>query len=140
MLGLVTDFCEEKHTLILGEVDSFVKRLVRGDAQRKGKIFVVRYEEHETFVIAEWLGRPKDIFVDVLNLGKSLKNFNQNKAKELCSRLFSPITPEQVSQHNQTAESDFLHEQQDYSDASEGRLRNGVILGPERFASPHFTN
>lgn len=138
MLGLATTYCEREHTIILGEVDSFLKRLVQGNASREGKLFVVRYEEHGTFVIAEWLGRPKDIFVDVLNLGKSLGNFNQSAAKELCARLFAPITMEQVNTHNQDAESDYLHNRQDWSDTSEERVQDGVIVGEERRTSPNF--
>ena len=140
MLGLATTYCEEEHTIILGEIDIFLKRLVRGHDSREGKLFVVRYEEHETFVIAEWLGRPKDVFVDVLNLGKSLSNFDQDRAKELCARLFAPITMKQVDTHNQAAESDYLHDRQDWSDASEERIQDGVILGEERRTSPDFMN
>ncbi len=138
MLGLVTTYDAREHSLIPGDVDAFVKNLVRNDPTRKGKLFIVRYEKHDTFVIAEWLGRPKDIFVDVLNLGNSLGNFDDGKAKELCARLFAPITMEQVDTNNQAAESDFLHERQDWDDASEERVRDGVIIGPERWASPDF--
>ena len=75
MLGLVSNYTSAEHTIIDGEMSRWVSRLVEGDPQRNNRLFVLRYNKLEVFCICEWLGKPKDVFVDVLNLGKSLGNF-----------------------------------------------------------------
>ena len=89
------------------------KRLVAGDPKRKDKLFVVRYNLHGTFVIAEWLAKPRDVFVDVMNLGHSLANFTREKAQELRHRLFAPVTAEETSRFIHQSESDYHHMRQD---------------------------
>ena len=96
MLGLVSNYSSNEHTIVGGELSLWLNRLVEHDLERKGKLFLVRYNELEVYVIAEWLGKPKDVFVDVLNIGKSLGNFGPAEAQELRNRLFNPIGSEET--------------------------------------------
>ena len=64
MLGLVSNYDSTKHTIIGGDISEWVNRLVKGDPQREGRFVIIRYNELGVFVIAEWLGRPKDVFVE----------------------------------------------------------------------------
>lgn len=118
-LGMVSFFDSDKHTIIPGELSDFCARLVEGDPQREGKLFVIRYEKLGVFCVCEWLAKPKDIFIDVLNLGKSLGNFTRQKAGELRHRLFAPITYEETARDSAEADSDYHHMRQDW-DGEEG--------------------
>lgn len=113
MLGLVSFYNTKEHTIIGGDIADFCKRLVEHTPQRAGRLFVVRYNKLGTFVIAEWLAKPKDIFVDVMNLGKSLANFDRKKAHELRQRIFKPLTAEGTVRQMAAADSNYHHFRQD---------------------------
>lgn len=110
MLGMVSVYNSNEHTFIGGEIDSFVKRLAE---QSNRDLFVVRYNKHGTFCICEFLSPNRDVFIDILNLGKSLANFDRAKAGELRMRLFRPVSAEVTSRKIANAESDYLHMRQD---------------------------
>jgi len=128
MLGMVSNYNTNEHTIIGGELARWLDRLVENDRERRGKVFLVRYNKIGSFVIAEWLGRPKDVFVDVLNIGKSLSNFGREKAEELRHRLFSPVTAEETMQFISGKDSDYLHGLQD-EDAEETERQALVARG-----------
>jgi hypothetical protein len=128
MLGLVSNYTTEDHTIVGGELSLWLERLIEGDPKRRGRIFLVRYNKLGVFVIAEWLGRPKDVFVDVLNIGKSLSNFGRVKAQELRNRLFKPIGPEETQRAITQAGSDFHHNLND-EDAEETERQELVARG-----------
>jgi hypothetical protein len=121
MNGLVSFYNSDEHTIIKGELAAFCERLVSSDHRHKGKLFVVRYNKLGSFVIAEWLTKPMDVFVDVMNLGKSLSNFTREKAHELRHRLFSPITAEETSRFIQRGDSDYHHMRQDENEEEQER-------------------
>lgn len=116
MLGQVSVFSDDKHTLIRGEMHDWLQRLIHDTSAGKRALFVVRYNEIGSFVIAEWMSNNHDVFVDVMNLGMSLANFNHGKAQELRKRLFAPITQSETLQHSAEADSDFHHELQDFNE------------------------
>lgn len=128
MLGLVSNYTTEDHTIVRGELSLWLECLMEGDPKRRGRIFLVRYNKLGVFVIAEWLGRPKDIFVDVMNLGKSLGSFGRVKAQELRKRLFDPLGPEETSRAVTQADSDYYHNLQD-EDAEETERQELVARG-----------
>ncbi|KKN55748.1 hypothetical protein LCGC14_0578970 [marine sediment metagenome] len=107
MLGLVSNYKSDEHTIVGGELSLWLNRLVADDRERKGKLFLVRYNELEVYVIAEWLGKPKDVFVDVLNIGKSLGNFTSAEARELRNRLFNPIGSEETKRSMTQTDRDY---------------------------------
>ena len=126
-LGMVSWYDSDKHTIIPGELSDFCSRLVEGDPKRNGKLFVIRYNELGVFVICEWLAKPKDIFVDVMNLGKSLGNFTRQKAAELRHRLFAPITYEETARGSAEADSRFHHDMQDGNEEEGERLAKCAV-------------
>ncbi len=128
MLGLVSDYSSDEHTIIGGELSSWLKNLMKGDPTRKDRLFLLRYNKLEVFCICEWLGKPKDVFVDVMNLGKSIGNFTQEKANELRHRLFAPITAEDTNQMVAQTESDYHHNLND-EDLEESERQERIAIG-----------
>lgn len=128
MLGLVSDYSSDEHTIIGGELAIWLKNLVKGDPQRKGRLFLLRYNQLEVFCICEWLGKPKDVFVDVMNLGKSIQSFTYEKAQDLKKRLFDPLSAEETCQAVSQAESDYHHNLQD-EDSEESERRERIAMG-----------
>lgn len=128
MLGLVSDYSSDEHTIIGGELSIWLKKLMEGDPARRDRLFLLRYIKLEVFCICEWLGKPKDVFVDVMNLGKSLGNFDMKKAGELRHRLFAPITAEDTNQMVAQTESDYHHNLND-EDSEETERQERIALG-----------
>ena len=128
MLGLVSNYNSDEHTIIGGELSEWLKRLIEGSSRRKGCLFLVRYNKLGVFCICEWLAGPKDVFVDVLNLGKTLQSFTQAKAQELRRRLFSSLTAEETNRATLQADSDYYHNLQD-EDAEETERQERVAVG-----------
>ncbi len=128
MLGLVSNYNSAEHAVIGGELGRWVATLTDGDPQRKNKLFVIRYRKLGVFVIAEWLGRPKDVFVDVFHIGKSLGSFGAEEALELKRRLFAPVTAEDTRRAINESESGYHHNLQD-EDAEETERQERVAIG-----------
>lgn len=128
MLGLVSDYTSAEHMIIGGEISEWLKQLVEGTSQRKGRLFLVRYNKLGVFCICEWLGKPLDVFVDVMNLGKSLGNFGRGESLELRRRLFDPLTVEDTARLTTEADSDYHHRMQD-EDAEETERNERVAIG-----------
>jgi len=128
MLGMISVYSPEEHTIIHGEIGSFCDRLVEHDPKRRRNLFVVRYNKLGNFCICEWVGGGRDTFVDVLNLGKSLGNFGYKQAQELKRRLFNPISTEETSKAIINTDSDFYHNLQD-EDMEETERQERVAIG-----------
>lgn len=129
MLGILSLYLPEEHTIIDGSgLPEFLTQLVEGDPQRKGRLFLIRYNKLGVFCICEWTGKNKDTFTDVLNLGKSLGNFGSKESQELRRRLFNPLTAEETSKVIIGADSDYHHNLQD-EDMEETERQERVAIG-----------
>lgn len=129
MLGMISVFTSAEHTVIRGSgIPEFLTQLVEGDPRREGCLFLLRYNKLGVFCICEWIGGGRDTFVDVMNLGKSLGNFDRKQANELRRRLFNPLTAEDTSKAIIGADSDFYHNLQD-EDAEETERQERVAIG-----------
>lgn len=128
MLGQVSIYTSDDHTIVRGELSLWLDRLVDGDPKRKGQLFILRYNKLKVFCICEWVGGGRDTFVDVLNLGDSLGNFSRTKAYELKRRLFDPLGPEDTNKILVQADSDFYHKLQD-EDSEETERVSRVAMG-----------
>ena len=128
MLGLVSDYSSDEHTIINGTLSDWLKRLMEDDPLRKGRLFLLRYNQLEVFCICEWLGKPKDVFVDVMNLGKSLQSFTREKANELRHRLFAPLTAEETCQVISQTDSTYHHNLND-EDLEETERQERIAMG-----------
>lgn len=110
MLGMCSNFCKDEHTLIGGEIGAFIERL----SEQSGRdFFVMRYEKLGVFCICEWMSPNHDIFIDTMNLGESLGNFDRSKSQELRMRIFAPLSAEETSTQIAEEESRYLHDRQD---------------------------
>ena len=101
---------------------------MEGSPQRGDCLFLLRYNKLEVFCICEWTDNHKDTFTDVLNLGKSLGNFDRKGADELRRRLFAPVTVEDTSQAIDRTDSDFYHGLQD-EDMEESERQGRIAIG-----------
>ena len=129
MLGLVSVYTSAEHTIINGSgIPEFLTRLIEGDPQRKGRLFLLRYNKLGVYCICEWTDGHKDTFVDVLNLGKSLGNFEKKEAQELRRRLFAPVSAEESAREIIRNDSDFYHNLQD-EDSEETERQERVAIG-----------
>ena len=128
MLGLVSCYTPDEHTIVQGEIGLFCNRLVEHDPQRRGNLFILRYNKLEVYCICEWVGGGRDTFVDVLNLGKSLGSFEHREACELRRRLFNPVTAEESSREIIRNDSNYYHGLQD-EDMEETERQERVALG-----------
>jgi len=129
MLGMISVYTSAEHTIIEGSgIPEWLERLVKGDPQREGRLFLLHYNKLGVFCICEWTGKYKDTFTDVLNLGKSLGNFGQKESQELRRRLFAPVSAEDTSRAIIGADSDYYHNLQD-EDSEETERRERVAVG-----------
>lgn len=116
MLGMVSNYNSEKHIKIGGEIGAYVSRL----AEESGRdLAVICYEKLAVFCIIEWMSPNRDVFIDIMNLGKSLANF---KPTELRRRLFKPLTCKGTSEFISKGDSDYHHERQDWNEEEGERL------------------
>jgi hypothetical protein len=122
MIGMVTHYNTKEHTIVGGEINDFCNRIV-ASSDGKRKLFVVHYNLIGVFVIAEWVGKVGDVFVDVMNLGNSMANFTREKAKELQKRVLAPDTCRATEVMLKSAESDHLHQMQDENAEEQERLQ-----------------
>ena len=128
MLGLVSCYTSEEHTIVRGgALSEWLNRLVEGSPQRKDCLFLLRYNKLEVFCVCEWVGGGRDTFVDVMNLGKSLGNFGHKESQELQRRLFAPVTAEDTSQAINSTDSDLYHRLQDEDSEETERLERVAI-------------
>lgn len=128
MLGLVSCYNPDEHTIFRGGISEWLERLVKGIPQREGCLFLLRYNKLGVFCICEWVGGGHDTFVDVMNLGKSLGNFDREQAHELRHRLFCPVNAEDTARAITGADSDYYHNLQD-EDAEETERQERVAIG-----------
>jgi hypothetical protein len=119
MLGMVSTWNKDEHTRMGGEIGAFIGRLAK---RSRRDLFVMRYEKLGVFCICEFLSPKHDVFVDTMNLGKSLANFDRAKRIELEHRLFRPIDCAETSQFIAETESDYHHERQDWNAEETERL------------------
>lgn len=125
MLGMISNYSKDKHTKVGGEINAYVSRL----AKESGRdLAVICYEKLEVFCIVEWMSPNRDVFIDTMNLGKSLANFTRAKATELRHRLFAPVTCQETSEFISKGDSDYHHERQD-GNAEEGERLAKVSRG-----------
>ena len=100
---------EKQHEVLSSEVARWSSR--NAPADWKDRLFTYRHSITENFVVAVWADKPFGIFTDVLNLGKSLSNFNRETADELLRRMWQPLSPSTISQQINRTQSDFHSKQ-----------------------------
>ena len=125
MLGCVSTFKRPDHTIIKGELRGWLQRETKSSRR---DFDLIRYNRLGVFCIVEFLSPNRDVFVDTMNLGKSLGTFDREKAQELLRRIFKPVTCDQTSRILSETDSDYHHMRQDWNDEeleSEARAKYG---------------
>jgi hypothetical protein len=84
------------------------------------RYFLYRHRVHETFVVARWAADKFGIFTDFLHIGHSLGNFDREMANEFRKRLYSPVSPKEISE----AMSDANAETRVKNDDSNDNIKN----------------
>jgi hypothetical protein len=109
---------EKQHEILQGgEIVRYCQKVA--PAKDRPRVFLYRHRIYKTFVIAMWAkDRAMGIFTDFLNLGKSLGNFNREKADEFSRRLYKPLSPKEMSQTIESTSRDYSRMRQD-EDAEE---------------------
>jgi len=121
MFGLACHYDPRQHRILESGILAWCKRQV-SDPYLKERLFTYYHRLEHTFVIALWLNQPKRWFVDVLNMGYSLGNFNRHLAEGLRRRLLAPLSTSDIRRQLRNAESDHLHKLQDQGNALSDRL------------------
>jgi hypothetical protein len=91
-------------------------------------LFWYRHNTHGTFVVAEWIGRPKLYYIDRINLGKKgLANLTRETMNTFLRRALEPMSAEEV--HAMTAEEEYkwLTMMQEDNEAEKERLAKVAI-------------
>ncbi len=81
---------KDQHLIIHPHLEDWLKRM-EADAGMEPLLFVYFHLRFRTFVIAEWVDRGRT-FVDVENLGHSLRGFTRRRAVELRKKLFRNLS------------------------------------------------
>ena len=119
MMGMTSVFDSDQHSIIGGEIGAYISRLAKATDR---DFAVLRYNELGVFCIIEFLSPLHDVFVDSMNLGKSLANFDRKKADELQHRVYAPITSDDIVEGSAEADSEYHHLRQDWNSEEQVRL------------------
>jgi hypothetical protein len=89
---------EKQHQIIPSEVGRWCIR--NAPADWKDRLFTYHHRIHDTLVVAVWADKNQrfGIFSDVINLGRSWKNFNHAMADEMMRRMWAPMSPSTMSE------------------------------------------
>ena len=122
MFSLSCQYDPAQHYLMEPELLSWCKRQT-SDRRLQEQLFVYRQLEVGTFVIAMWVNGQKGQFIDLVNLGFSLRNFTREMAGELRRKLLAPASPREVIRALRDSYSTRLHAAQDQADMETEHLK-----------------
>jgi len=93
MLGQSCGFDQKQHELLTNDILDWCHRQA-SDPETKTHLFMYRHRDEGTFVIGWWMDGDKGDFVDLLNIGYSLANFDDSMAEGFRKNLLCPLDPE----------------------------------------------
>ncbi len=111
MLGQPCAYDRQQHRIIHPHIEKWIKRQVPVGKLRDS-LFVYYHNLYGTFVIAQWIA-PKKSFIDVLNMGTTLYNFDQDMAEEFLQGILSPVSSQEMADSLKRGESNRLSRKQD---------------------------
>ncbi|KKN29234.1 hypothetical protein LCGC14_0846210 [marine sediment metagenome] len=112
MFNFTCQYDPAQHYIIEPEIIRWCRRQV-DDKETKTHLFAYFHLRHRTFVIGWWVGSEHGRFVDMINLGYSLSNFDRSMAQEFVRRLKQPTTSADIHRFMNDSSSDELHRRQD---------------------------
>jgi hypothetical protein len=114
MIGMPCAYRRDSHRIIHPRFLNWIRRQL-ADVKLRESLFVYYHLIHRNFVIAHWKV-PCRYFVDILNLGHSLENFDQETAKNLITQLRTPISGSEMAEILRDKERKWLTMKQDDND------------------------
>ena len=136
MIGMPCTFDAGQHAVIHPELEDWIHREIP-DRNFLDRVFVYRHLLYGTFVIAQWLNRDAGLFIDVMNLGYSLGNFDKEKARTLRSNIMQPITGRQARDCMRKAQDDHVERRQEADQLERGK--RGRLKKDHGIDSPYHT-
>ena len=119
---LTTQYTPEQHKLINGDKLDWCKRQVSDPVLRE-KVFMYYHLKEKTFVIGCWIANAYGLFVDVLNMGFSLSNFNASLADMFKQRFLKPQASAEMEKEMKKAEAQFYRDLDNENEDTRGRMR-----------------
>ena len=117
---------KEGEITILPENDAILsmKERVKGkDPLLARNLFWYKHNIHETFVVAEWVGRPKLYYIDRINLGKKgMQGLTRERYDEFLRRALKPMSAEEVQMMTADEEYRWMMMQQEENEIEKERL------------------
>jgi hypothetical protein len=117
---------KEGEITILPDNDALIsmRERVKGkDPILAKNLFWYRHNRHGTYVVAEWIGRPKLYYIDKINLGKKgMSTLTKEKFDTFLRRSLEPMSAAEVEQITADEEYKWLMMQQEDSEREKERL------------------
>jgi hypothetical protein len=117
---------KEGEITVLPDDDAILsmKEKVKGKEPLLAKnLFWYRHNEHGTFVVAEWIGRPYLYYIDKINLGKrGMQGLTKEKFDEFLRRALNPLSAQEMERITAEEEYKFLMMQQEENELEKERL------------------
>jgi len=86
-------------------------------------LFFYKHNVHKTYVVAEWIGRPKDMYIDKINLGKKgMQGLTRERYNEFLKRSLEPMSAAEVERMTADEEYRWLMMQQEDQEIERERL------------------
>lgn len=114
MLGMACPYQKKQHRIIHHRLEKWIKRQVP-DSNFRDSLFLYYHNSQGTFVIASWTV-PGKFFVDVINLGDSLSNFDYPTAQQFRLRVRAPMSGAQTARTMKQYEQNRLSQIQEEND------------------------
>jgi hypothetical protein len=130
MFNLVCNYDSAQHFIIEPEIIRWCRRQV-DDKEIQKHLFAYYHLKEDTYVIGWWINSEYGPFVDLLNLGHNLNNFDRARAQEFTRRLRQPTTASDIKNFSEQAETNDLHNLQEQSSAEAERIDRKLNYGME---------
>lgn len=115
MIGQACQYDRRQHRIIHPRLEKWIKRQIPGDEKLRDSLFMYFHLFAQNFVIAQWVSYKK-AFVDVINLGGSLNNFNPETAQQFQIQIKSPVGSKELAVALKQKERDRLAQRQAVND------------------------
>jgi hypothetical protein len=114
MLGQACPYRAEQHYIVHPELERWLQRNV-SEKSLRDSLFIYKHLWYGTYVIAQWVSKGSS-FIDLRNLGGSLRNFNREMAQNFLQQVNHPMSGKAMGKCMAQHESDILRNQQESND------------------------
>jgi hypothetical protein len=122
LVGASCRYEPKKHWLVELQCLRDLKNHVK-DKAIKNQLFSYFHRREGTWVIGMWVDEGHHLFVDALNMGKSLKNLSKDMFQSILLRLNSPVTADETRRFIRDTEHEGTSRLQDEADGDSERMK-----------------